>query len=89
MEEVTDALNNPEDQNHIAEEIGDLLFACVNLARHANVDAEQALMAGNDKFQRRFQAIEQDLQSTGKRVEECTLEELEERWISVKSREKH
>jgi MazG family protein len=89
IEEVTDALNNPEDQNHIAEEIGDLLFACVNLARHTKVDAEQALMAGNDKFQRRFHAIEQDLQSTGKRVEECTLEELEERWISVKSREKH
>ena len=85
--EVTEALENPADQNHIAEEIGDLLFACVNLARHTNVDAEQALMAGNDKFQRRFSAIEQYLRSDGKRIEECSLEELEEHWTSVKSRE--
>jgi nucleoside triphosphate diphosphatase len=85
--EVTEALEHPADQAHIAEEIGDLLFACVNLARHTNVDAEQALMAGNDKFQRRFQTIEQDLRTAGKRIEECSLEELEEHWTSVKSKE--
>ena len=88
IDEVTDALTHPEDQNHIAEEIGDLLFACVNLARHTKVDAEQALMAGNDKFQRRFHSIEQDLETTGRRIEDCTLAELEERWVLVKSREK-
>ena len=88
IDEVTEALESPEDHDHIAEEIGDLLFACVNLARHTEVDAEQALMAGNDKFQRRFNTIEQDLRTAGKRIEECSLEELEEHWITVKSRER-
>jgi nucleoside triphosphate diphosphatase len=88
IDEVTEALESPEDQDHIAEEIGDLLFACVNLARHTDVDAEQALMAGNDKFQRRFHTIEQDLRKAGKRIEECSLEELTEHWTTVKSRER-
>ena len=87
IDEVTEALESPEDQDHIAEEIGDLLFACVNLARHTDVDAEQALRAGNDKFQRRFHTIEQDLRTAGKRIEECSLEELTEHWTTVKSRE--
>jgi MazG family protein len=87
IDEVTEALESPEDQDHIAEEIGDLLFACVNLARHTDVDAELALMAGNDKFQRRFHAIEQDLRTVGKRIEECSLKELTEHWTTVKARE--
>ena len=87
IDEVTEALNNTKDQDLIAEEIGDLLFACVNLARHVHVDAEQALMAGNDKFQRRFENIEKELQALGKQIEECSLEELEEHWNAVKSRE--
>ena len=89
IDEVTDALRDPANTAHISEEIGDLLFACVNLARHAGVDAEQALRSGNDKFQRRFQSIENSLQDTGKRVEECSLDELEKHWVIAKSEERN
>ncbi len=89
IEEVTDALKNPDNAAHVSEEIGDLLFACVNLARHAGVDAEQALMSGNDKFQRRFQSIEDRVQKSGKTVEECSLVELEEYWNAAKSEERN
>ncbi len=88
LTEVTEAMQEQENSDHIAEEIGDLLFACVNLARHTNIDAENALMAGNDKFQRRFESIEKNLRAIGKKVEDCSLEELEEYWVSVKSIEK-
>ena len=87
IDEVTDALNSKSKKDHIAEEIGDLLFSCVNLARHTEIDAEQALMAANDKFQQRFQFIELQLSDSGKNVEECSLEELEELWNEAKSKE--
>lgn len=87
LDEVTDALNSQANIDHIAEEIGDLLFSCVNLARHTKIDAEQALMAANDKFQQRFQFIELLLNDRGKNVEECSLEELEKFWNEAKSKE--
>lgn len=62
-------------------EIGDLLFAVVNLARHAGIDAEAALRGANDKFVRRFQAMEEQL---GSRLPEAGLEEMEAVWQSVK-----
>ena len=88
IEEVKEALDDPENSNRIQEEIGDLLFSCVNLARHSRVDAEQALMAGNEKFERRFRGIEQKLRAKEKSIEDCSLEELENYWNAVKSREK-
>ncbi len=88
LEEITDALKLKNNKNQIAEEIGDLLFTCVNLARHENIDAEQALRAGNDKFQRRFQSIEKSLNGSGKTVEECSLDELEGLWNEAKSKER-
>jgi len=88
LEEVTDALKLKNNKKKIAEEIGDLLFTCVNLARHANIEAEQALMAGNEKFQRRFQSIENSLKNSGKTVEECSLDELEGLWNKAKSEER-
>ena len=88
IEEVTDALKFDGNKGHIAEEIGDLLFACVNLARHADIDAEQALMDGNDKFQRRFQFIELQLNENGKKFQECSLDVLEKLWNDAKSKER-
>lgn len=88
INEVKEALTNPDTDLHLRQEIGDLLFSCVNLARHCGVDAEEALMIGNDKFQRRFEEIEQHLESIGKKIEECSLDELEEHWVGVKSKER-
>lgn len=75
---------NPE---RMAEEVGDLLFTVVNLARHLGVDAETALRGANEKFTRRFEAIEVALKKEGRDMAAQTLDELEKRWQAVKARE--
>lgn len=72
------------DQRAVEAEIGDVLFAVVNLARHAQVNPEHALRRTNLKFKQRFQAIEKRLAKAGKTPEELELEELEAYWQEVK-----
>jgi nucleoside triphosphate diphosphatase len=69
-------------------EVGDLLFAVVNLARHLDADPEGVLRATNQKFERRFAAIEQALADLGKTPQEATLEEMEDLWNAAKATEK-
>jgi len=69
-------------------EIGDLLFACANLARYAGVDAEAALRAANHKFERRFRYIEAALRERGKRPEQSDLAEMDALWEEAKRTEK-
>ncbi len=73
------------DAAKIADEIGDLLFAVVNLARKSGLDAESALQAGTDKFVARFNRVEDELRSRGKKLGEVQLEELDEIWNRVKA----
>ena len=68
----------------MAEEVGDLLFAAANLARHLAVDPETALAAANAKFERRFRAVEATLNARGQRLQDLPLEVLEETWQAVK-----
>jgi nucleoside triphosphate diphosphatase len=68
-------------------EIGDLLFAVVNLARHIGVDAEAALRGTNQKFERRFAAMEGSLAQSGRRPDQATLAEMEDLWQEAKRRE--
>src|SRR5690606_28558523 len=70
------------------EELGDLLFAVVNLARHADVDAEDALRGTNAKFERRFRAVEAGLLSEGRSTADATLEQMEHWWNHAKHQEK-
>jgi ATP diphosphatase len=83
FEELDDAAAR-SDETEIREEFGDLLFALVNLARHMDVDPEQALAAANRKFERRFRAMEQSLTVSGVPLAERSLEELEQAWNAVK-----
>jgi nucleoside triphosphate diphosphatase len=69
------------------EEVGDLLFAVVNLARHLGADPEAALRATNEKFERRFGYIEQALAAAGKTPEQSTLAAMDELWNEAKQRE--
>jgi nucleoside triphosphate diphosphatase len=69
------------------EEVGDLLFAVVNLARHLGADPEAVLRATNEKFERRFGYIEQALATAGKTPEQSTLAEMDELWNEAKSRD--
>ena len=68
----------------MAEEMGDLLFSVVNLARHLDIDPEAALRAGNDKFERRFRSLEADLSDQGLDPKEFDIERLEDAWTKAK-----
>ncbi len=83
LDEVTEAARDA-DPAAVAEEIGDLLFAVANLARHHKVDPEAALSAANLKFERRFRALEARVRDEGERIEDLSLDELESVWQSVK-----
>jgi MazG family protein len=72
------------DKERIVDELGDVLFAVVNLARHLDIDAEVALRGTNAKFERRFRYVERMLQAGGKSPEQSTLEEMEALWKAAK-----
>ncbi len=76
------------DRQAAAAELGDLLFAIVNLARHLDIDPEASLRGANVKFQARFSAIEHGLRARGKSPKEACLEEMEELWNEAKTDEK-
>ncbi len=86
-EEIAEALDE-NDPEHVAEEIGDLLFVVANLARHAKTDPEDALRRANAKFERRFAHIERRLAEAGKTAGETTLDEMEALWIEAKTAER-
>jgi nucleoside triphosphate diphosphatase len=76
------------DRGKAAAEIGDLLFAVVNLARHLDIDPEAAVRATNMKFERRFGAIEKALARNRKRPQDATLAEMDALWNLAKAAEK-
>jgi MazG family protein len=73
------------DRDHLAEEIGDILFCVVNLARHYDVEPETALRKTTRKFRRRFRFIEDELKRQGKTLDAATLAEMDELWNQAKS----
>lgn len=87
FEEVGEAMAEGNEAD-IAEEIGDLLFAAANLARHHDIDPEAALQAANAKFMRRFKAIEDTLAREGRSLEDADLDEMEAIWQRSKQAEK-
>jgi len=85
--EVVEAIERG-DAAAIEDEIGDLLFACVNLARFVKVDPEAALRSSNRKFERRFRFIEQTLAAGGQRPQQVSLDVMEQLWLQAKQVEK-
>ncbi len=75
------------DPTRIREELGDLLFSIVNVARLLGVDAEDSLRGAAEKFTRRFREVEAEMSAAGRTVGEASLEELDRTWETVKSRE--
>jgi ATP diphosphatase len=86
LDEVLEAMASG-DQAAIGDEVGDLLFSVVNLARHLKIDPENALRGANRKFERRFRFIEQALRDTHRPIEDCTLEDLDALWGEAKRQE--
>ena len=88
-EEIKELRTEMADSTHAREqesEIGDLLFACVNLARKLGIDPEKALRGANRKFERRFGYIEDSLKAQNKPFAETTLGEMESMWVEAKKK---
>ena len=89
MAELSEELvKNRQDQTKIEEEFGDMMFVYANLARHLNINPEQALKKANNKFTRRFNKIEQYIENKEKSFDQYSLEELEELWVKMKEEER-
>jgi len=86
--ELREAIAAKTDPAKVAEEVGDLLFAAVNVARLTGVDPESALKSSNRKFRRRFRHIEDRLRAEGRQPADSTLEEMDRLWDEAKARER-
>jgi MazG family protein len=84
--ELREAIRAKAEHRAIAEEVGDLLFIAVNVARLAGVDPESALKSANRKFRRRFRHVEERLAAEGREVAGSTLEEMDRLWDEAKGR---
>jgi MazG family protein len=89
IRELRRELNREADNrsSRLEEEVGDLLFAVANLARFLRSDPESCLRRANQKFMRRFQALEKEMATRGRNLRECSLEEMESVWSELKSHE--
>lgn len=84
IDEVRAELGEKIDPDRLEDELGDLLFACINLARKLKIDPETALRRCNRKFERRFRHIESELAARGRTPGESTLGEMEALWVAAK-----
>jgi len=85
LAEIKSEIDNAGPPERIQDEIGDLLFAVVNLARHLEVDPEAALRHANGKFERRFRQVEDQLAAAGRNPADASLDELEALWQRAKT----
>lgn len=89
IDEVMHEARQPEvDSAKLAEEVGDLLFATINLSRHLGQTAEVALQQANRKFERRFRQVEAIIDAQGLTLAQASLAQMEQAWQQVKRREK-
>tara|TARA_Y100001970_G_scaffold284011_1_gene400493 strand:- start:178 stop:957 length:780 start_codon:yes stop_codon:yes gene_type:complete len=88
LDEVKDAINNKH-QEEIEMEIGDLMFAVVNLSRFYNIDPESALKKSTNKFITRFNQIEKQISDSGSSIEKSDLETMDKIWNQIKESEKN
>ena len=91
IEELNEVLDvyKSENRERITEEVGDLLFSCVNVSRFLDVDEEEALNITTDKFIKRFSYIEKEALKSNRKLEDMTLEEMDTLWDKAKKEEKH
>ena len=87
LAELRHEIDTGADKARVQDELGDLLFAVANLARHLDIDPEAALRGTNDKFTRRFRAVERGCAARGRTPQDCSLEEMEALWQAAKAAE--
>lgn len=86
--ELEEALGAGAPASKLADELGDMLFVCANIARHLGVDPEEALRGTNAKFVRRFAHVEAKIAESGRKLGEATLEEMDAAWDEAKALER-
>jgi len=86
--ELNEAIASGAPKEKLTDELGDILFVAVNLARHLGVDPEEALRATNDKFTRRFAHVEDTVAKNGHTLGNVTLEEMDAAWDDAKKHER-
>ncbi len=77
-----------QDRKHVLEELGDVLFSVVNIARFVKVDPAYALELTNAKFSRRFRIVENEIVSSGRKMKDCTLAQMDEIWNRLRAEDK-
>jgi MazG family protein len=87
IRELRLAIESAQSRNAVTAEIGDVIFSCVNLARHMEVNPEVAVRQTNRKFEQRFRYVEQKLAAVNKELSEATLAEMESLWQEAKLHE--
>ncbi|MGB5178583.1 MAG: MazG nucleotide pyrophosphohydrolase domain-containing protein, partial [Gammaproteobacteria bacterium] len=87
LQELNEEISRRAGADILTDEAGDLLFAAVNLVRHAGVEPELALRKGNRKFTRRFQQVEKFLQDAGQTLSDTDLDTLDYYWEKAKEQE--
>ena len=88
IEEIVEAdTNTPNSKKHLEEELGDLLFTAISLARHYAIDPETALIKANHKFERRFRSMVSILSEHGSNINYASKKQLEQAWCEAKKRE--
>ena len=88
IEEIQHEIRVGGGPDRLEDEVGDLLFCVANLARFVGVDPEKALRSTNDKFDRRFRAVESSFKQEDRALKDCSLDEMDARWDEVKRSEK-
>jgi len=86
LTELSEARRERQDDPHVREELGDVFFTIVNLARALGIDAETAMREANEKFYRRFAFMEREAKDSGKALADLSLNELEELWQLAKTK---
>ena len=86
VDELRDAIEiSPGERDRAEEEMGDLLFSMANLSRQLGIEPETALRKANEKFTKRFEAMERTVGESGRRMRDLTLDELEQEWQRIKN----
>ncbi|MEC7875846.1 MAG: MazG nucleotide pyrophosphohydrolase domain-containing protein [Pseudomonadota bacterium] len=84
LNEIRDAMTSDKAQDNLSEEIGDLIFSCINLARYYQINSEIALQNTNNKFIKRFNYIEANLRKKNISISDTSLEEMDRLWEESK-----
>ncbi|MDA0907807.1 MAG: nucleoside triphosphate pyrophosphohydrolase [Bacteroidetes bacterium] len=87
LKEWTQTMRENDSTARQQDELGDVLFSIINVARLKGLDSESALRGANNKFKRRFQGVEKRIKAKGKALSDCSLDELEQAWQQVKQDE--